>query len=93
MKAVRCRVASLHRRVMLEGRLLLDAEGSRLEAFVDAGYASDATHPETRAAWPVGVGVGLWSATRAGLLGLDYGVGRGSPVLGGQVHLVLQTDF
>jgi outer membrane protein assembly factor BamA len=77
----------------LEGRLLLDRQGSRVEVFVDAGYASDATLPAARPAYPLGYGLGLWTAARSGLLGIDYGIGRGAGVLDGQLHLTLLTLF
>jgi hemolysin activation/secretion protein len=71
-----------------ELRYLL-GRGSRVYPFLDAGTYRDA------AGWHAtpGYGAGARVATRAGVLGLDYGVAfRDSPVRG-KVHLSFDAAF
>jgi outer membrane protein assembly factor BamA len=73
---------------------------ARLFAFVDAGYvrlrslvSSTSDSITTRTWWPVGYGVGLRAQTRAGLLGIDFGWGRGDQFGEGKVHVRIETAF
>jgi hemolysin activation/secretion protein len=79
-----------------EWRWLTDGQGSALYAFGDLGFL-----PETRARqlediferFLFGVGLGVRQASRIGILGVEYGVPRGSGVLEGRLHLRLDAVF
>lgn len=65
------------------------AAGTRLYPFLDAGTYSEDD------GWRLvaGYGLGVKWQTRAGMLGIDYGVALGDSPLRGKVHLSLATGF
>jgi outer membrane protein assembly factor BamA len=75
----------------------LTGETSRVFVFVDSGYLQDkvisggnvVTQPLTR----VGYGFGLRIQSRAGILGFDYGLGKGDSPGEGKLHVRLSTEF
>ena len=85
----------------LEYRLLL-GRVSRIFPFVDLGYyyrpcttaaEDDGYRVRTESDIVVGYGFGLRVDSRAGVLGLDYGLGRGDGVRDGKVHLRMENLF
>ncbi len=77
---------------------------SRAFAFVDAGVvrmhrqstvAGEAGPTTTSRAtrWLLGYGIGLRARTRAGVLGIDFGWGRGDSFGQGKVHVRLESVF
>lgn len=74
--------------VSSELRLVPDRQ-SRLYPFVDLGTYADSTGWHLEPAY----GVGARAATRAGVLGVDYGVAFGENPLRGMVHLSFDATF
>ncbi|MAE71427.1 MAG: hypothetical protein CME06_13290 [Gemmatimonadetes bacterium] len=70
---------------------------SRVALFVDAAYLrrAEAAAQGARLVWRshVGYGLGLRIGSRAGLLGIDYGVGAGDSPMNGKIHLSIQNLF
>lgn len=80
-----------------ELRYLL-APASRAFVFVDAGairnrYRDIQGDVVETTAWPIGYGVGMRARTAAGVLGIDFGWGRGDSFGHGKVHVRLETIF
>jgi len=79
-----------------EYRLLMDGD-SRAFLFVDRGYLFDRERREssfvTTQRIVTGYGFGLRLASRAGLLGFDYGLGQGDTPGEGKLHVSLRTAF
>jgi outer membrane protein insertion porin family len=69
---------------------------SRLIAFLDVG-AFDESHTlknvRQRRDVLYGYGVGLMLKTRAGIVGVDYGMGKGDSFLEGKIHFRLKNNF
>jgi outer membrane protein insertion porin family len=82
----------------LEYRFLLEGE-SRLYVFVDYGQfgrsVRDAGSQTLRqiSGQKLGYGLGLRMDSKAGLLGLDYGLGQGDSITEGKIHLRLINRF
>ncbi len=82
----------------LEYRLLLEGE-SRFYVFVDYGQfgrsVRDAGSQSLRqiSGQKLGYGLGLRVDSKAGLLGLDYGLGQGDSITQGKIHLRLINRF
>jgi outer membrane protein insertion porin family len=82
----------------LEYRLLLEGE-SRLYVFSDYGQfgrtVRDAGSQSLRqiSGQRLGYGLGLLVDSKAGLLGLDYGLGQGDSMTEGKIHLRLVNRF
>jgi outer membrane protein insertion porin family len=78
--------------LQVEQRAHLSPEGDRAFVFVDAGYA----HPDGGVGSRkvhVGYGVGLRVASKAGLVGMDYGLAAGEGPLDGRIHVLLEAAF
>jgi len=79
-----------------EYRLLMEGD-SRAFLFVDRGYLFDRECREssfvTTQRSVTGYGFGLRLASRAGLLGFDYGLGQGDTPGEGKLHVSLRTAF
>ena len=80
----------------LEYRFLLGRR-SRVHAFLD-GANLDRRIPvaggtEGRAASLLGWGVGLRTASRVGMIGVDFGIARGDPLTEGKIHVRLEGEF
>jgi len=71
--------------------------GSRVALFTDAAYLrrAEAATQGTRFAWRplIGYGAGLRIASRAGLVGIDYGIDGGNSPSAGKIHLGIQNRF
>ena len=70
---------------------------SRIFAFIDAAYylnksISNGTL-QTNTGKPVGYGFGIRYQTRAGIMALDFGLGRGDTFSQAKVHVGLATQF
>lgn len=82
----------------LEYRLLLDGE-SRFYVFVDYGqFGRSVRDPGSQtlrqiSGQKLGYGLGLLVDSRAGLLGLDYGLGQDDSITQGKIHLRLINRF
>ncbi|MBM3263895.1 MAG: BamA/TamA family outer membrane protein [candidate division Zixibacteria bacterium] len=80
----------------LEYRILLSVE-SRFFLFFDTGYfefpRNRSTRVETVRNVRMGYGFGLRLESSLGLLGLDYGVGKGDRPYNGKVHIGVQNRF
>ncbi|RKY70824.1 MAG: hypothetical protein DRP97_03075 [Candidatus Latescibacterota bacterium] len=82
----------------VEYRLLLGPE-SRVFLFLDGGYCFDrrmgaeeegATEVET---FRIGYGFGVRVRSRMGIIGMDYGLGRGDGWMEGKVHVGVENRF
>ncbi|MDP2984218.1 MAG: BamA/TamA family outer membrane protein [Candidatus Latescibacter sp.] len=75
----------------------LTGETSRVFVFVDTGYLQDRVQSGggivTRSLTRTGYGFGLRLQSRAGMLGFDYGLGRGDSPGEGKLHVRLSTEF
>lgn len=77
----------------LEYRYLLSRR-ARVFAFADLGYFSRMTQTKIRVEdHKFGFGFGLRIETRLGIMGVDYGLGEGSGLLGGLIHVGLVNEF
>jgi outer membrane protein assembly factor BamA len=81
-----------------EARWFVGAGGQRVFAFFDQAWMetrladpSGASRSERQ--WKPGVGVGLRLDSRAGLVGVDYGLEPGRPPLEGKIHLRVESRF
>ncbi len=81
----------------LEYRYLLSPK-SRAFAFVDAGAYLDKKRDskgkiETVDERPIGYGAGIRIRSRAGILGIDYGLGKKDKIDEGKLHFSLANEF
>lgn len=77
----------------LEYRYLLSRR-ARVFAFADLGYFSRKTQELQQIEdHKFGFGFGLRLETRLGIMGVDYGLGEGSGILGGLIHVGLVNEF
>jgi outer membrane protein insertion porin family len=77
----------------LEYRYLLSRR-ARVFAFTDLGYFSRTTQEKNQIEdHKFGFGFGLRIETRLGIMGVDYGLGEGSGLLGGLIHVGLVNEF
>ena len=77
----------------LEYRYLLSRR-ARVFAFTDIGYFSRKTLERLQVQDnKFGFGFGLRLETRLGIMGIDYGLGKGSGLLGGLIHVGLVNEF
>ncbi len=77
----------------LEYRYLLGRR-SRVFAFGDVGYFARPADPEEKIEdYKVSYGFGFRLETRLGIMGVDYGLGEGSGLLGGLIHVGLINEF
>ena len=85
----------------LEYRLLL-GRVSRIFPFIDVGYChrpykgatlDDGYVVRIESDIAIGYGFGLRIDSRAGVLGMDYGLGRGDGIGEGKVHLRMENVF
>jgi len=65
---------------------------NRFMVFYDIGYFRF-DHPTPTADFPAAWGVGVRLNSRAGLLGVDYGFGRGDTFSSAKIHLFLENQF
>lgn len=80
----------------LELRWLQDAKGSALYGFIDQGWISSgstAAERDNLDRYLLGLGVGLRQASPVGLLGVEYGIPKGSSPLDGRIHFRLDAFF
>ncbi len=79
-----------------EYRYLLGKRGRGI-IFLDLGSALDRSPDFWRGmrlnSIMAGYGVGFFMRTPAGYAGVDYGLGKGDPISGGKIHLILQNTF
>lgn len=79
--------------INFEYRYLL-ARRSRVFLFIDSGYFSRKTQAGLKInAFKMGYGFGLRLQTGLGMMGVDYGLGEGSGLLSGLVHVGLINEF
>jgi len=77
----------------LEYRYLLSRR-ARVFVFTDLGYFSRTTQEKNQIEdHKFGFGFGLRIETRLGIMGVDYGLGEGSGLLGGLIHVGLVNEF
>lgn len=76
----------------LEYRYLLGRR-SRVFFFGDMGYFSRPEADTQIEDYKVSYGFGLRLETRLGIMGVDYGLGEGSGLLGGLIHVGLINEF
>jgi hypothetical protein len=77
----------------LEYRYLLGRR-SRVFVFGDGGYFARPADPEEKIEdYKVSYGFGFRLETRLGIMGVDYGLGEGSGLLGGLIHVGLINEF
>jgi len=81
-----------------EARLFAGANGQRVFAFFDQAWMQTKTAPtpgvfDTQRLWKTGVGVGMRLDSRAGRIGVDYGLEPGRAPLEGKLHLLLESRF
>lgn len=66
---------------------------SRTFLFADYGYFSAATMAGRIENFKLGYGIGFRLETGLGVMGLDYGLGRGDDLFAGKVHVGLINEF
>jgi outer membrane protein assembly factor BamA len=75
----------------------LTGEASRVFVFVDTGYLQDRVQSGeetvTQSITRIGYGFGLRLQSKAGVLGFDYGLGKGDSPGEGKLHVRLSTEF
>jgi len=80
-----------------EWRLMQDAKGSAVYALLDGGLISDrkenGSYTGRFDSFLLGYGVGVRQVTRLGVLGVEYGIPRGTGVLDGRIHLRVAAAF
>jgi outer membrane protein insertion porin family len=76
--------------LQLEHRIGLGAGGSRLFFFTDFGVLGGHGAPQSTL---VGYGLGIRAASPGGVVGLDYGLGKGDSWSEGKVHVRLTRTF
>lgn len=76
---------------------VLTGETSRVFVFTDAGYLRNREAQDdlvvTTEITRIGYGFGMRLQSRAGMLGFDYGLGRGDSPGDGKLHVRLSTEF
>ena len=79
--------------VNLEYRFLLSRR-SRVFAFLDYGYFSRIDEEDVLVRGSkIGYGFGMRLETRLGIMGVDYGLGESSGLLGGLIHVGVVNEF
>lgn len=78
------------RLVQIEHRIALGERGSRLFLFTDLGMLRGEKAPDGTL---IGYGLGLRAATRGGVVGLDFALGRGDSWREAKVHVKLERFF
>jgi len=72
-------------------------EYSRLFIFNDWGYVENSSAENTGGTalkrWHAGYGAGVNIETAAGILGIDYGLAPGNPIMQGKIHLKIRNEF
>lgn len=76
----------------LEYRYILGRR-SRAFVFTDAGYFNSTTKLGINEAYKVGYGFGFRLETGLGIMGVDYGLGKGDGMFNGKVHVGLINEF
>ncbi len=76
----------------LEYRYILGRR-SRVSLFTDAGYYTASTHSGKSEAYKIGYGFGFRLETGLGVMGIDYGLGKGDGLFSGKVHVGLVNEF
>ncbi len=76
----------------MEYRYLLGRR-SRVFVFVDGGYVSVSSDNESEPSFYTGYGLGVRLETGLGILGVDYGLGKGDDLANGKVHVGLINEF
>jgi outer membrane protein insertion porin family len=77
----------------LEWRYILGRR-SRIFLFLDTGVLNDpAADGQRRLQMPFGFGGGIRATSGIGLLGLDYGLGKGDGPAQGKVHVRMVNEF
>ncbi len=75
----------------------LTGETSRVFVFADTGYLENREKFEglfrKKTRTLIGYGFGLRIESRAGMLGFDYGLGRGDSPGDGKLHVSMRTEF
>ncbi len=66
---------------------------SRIYVFNDWGYYRRETAFDETGNWNYGYGAGVRLETRAGIIGIDYGLGKGDAPVEGKIHFRLRTEF
>ncbi len=77
---------------------LLRGRSSRIFAFVDSGYLTNVASAsnggyEKKTINRTGYGIGMRIESAAGMLGFDYGLGKGDGLGDGKVHVGLSSNF
>jgi outer membrane protein assembly factor BamA len=76
--------------VQIEHRIAMGERGSRLFFFADFGMLRGEKAPDGTL---IGYGLGLRAATRGGVVGLDFALGRGDSWREAKVHVKLERFF
>lgn len=77
----------------LEYRLILEQE-SRIALFLDAGYIGRRdSNNNFQQLFRIGYGFGIRTNTELGIIGFDYGLGKGDSFSQGKIHLRLMNTF
>ncbi|MBN1543469.1 BamA/TamA family outer membrane protein [candidate division KSB1 bacterium] len=66
---------------------------SRVFVFLDGGYYSRTTAMGKGQAFKTGYGIGFRLQTGLGVMGVDYGLGKGDDVMNGKLHISLINEF
>jgi outer membrane protein assembly factor BamA len=76
----------------LEWRYILSRR-SRAFVFLDAGYHSSQGENGFNESYNIGYGFGVRLETGLGIMGIDYGLGKGDGIFNGKVHVGLVNEF
>ena len=76
----------------LEWRYILSRR-SRAFVFLDAGYHSSQGESGFKESYNIGYGLGVRLETGLGIMGIDYGLGKGDGLLNGKIHVGLVNEF
>ena len=76
----------------LELRYILGRR-SRVFAFWDNGYYTSPTESGKKEGMVTGYGVGFRLETGLGIMGIDYGLGKGDDLMNGKLHIGLINEF
>ncbi len=66
---------------------------SRVFVFLDGGYYSRTAQNVRTEAFRSGYGLGFRLQTGLGVMGIDYGLGKGDDLMNGKLHISLINEF
>jgi outer membrane protein assembly factor BamA len=66
---------------------------SRVFVFMDNGYYYSENPQSRNEAYKIGYGFGFRLETGLGIMGIDYGLGKGDSIMNGKIHVSLVNEF